>query len=121
MGALMAVHPGPYPPGFDHDPATARALLAAAQRLAEVCDDLARSGRTGRDVVEARPLAGRTADEVRDRHDQLDGDLALLATAALDQVDELRREIQLGAEREAAAAAAQQRWWRALRAWQDAS
>lgn len=57
---------------------------------------------------------------VRDRHGQLDDDLRQLAAAAGDQVDELRREIELGLDRAAEADAAQHRWRQALRAWQAA-
>lgn len=117
----MATHPGPCPPGFAYDPSTARGLLATAERLADAAEDLAHQARAGRAEVESRPFAGRTAAEVRDRHDQLDDDLARLAEAAREQVDELRREIAEGLERESAAAAAQQRWWRDLQAWRDAS
>lgn len=41
----MAVYPGPRPPGFVYDPSTARTLIAAAERLAEAADDLARQAR----------------------------------------------------------------------------
>lgn len=118
-GRLMAVYPGPCPPGFDYDPSTARTLIVAAERLAVAADDLARQARQGRSEVESAPFAGRTADLVRDRHSQLDEDLRRLAAAAGDQVDELRREIELGLDRAAEAAAAQQRWRQSLRVWQE--
>lgn len=119
-GLLMAVYPGPCPPEFVYDPSTARTLVAAAEQLAEAADDLARQARHGRSEVESAPFAGRTADVVRDRHGQLDDDLRQLAAAAGDQVDELRREIELGLDRAAEADAAQHRWRQALRAWQAA-
>ena len=117
----MAVHPGPRPPGFTYDPSTARHLATVAEQLADAAEQLARQARAGRGEVESRPFAGRTATEARDRHEQLDDDLRLLADAARDQVDQLHREIEQGLAREAAAVAARQRWQDELRAWRDAS
>lgn len=116
----MVAHPGPCPPGFAYDPSTARHLITVVERLAEAAQDLARQTRAGRAEVESAPFAGRTADVVRNLHGELDDGLGRLVEAAGDQVDELRREIELGLDRADEATAAQQRWRQPLRAWQAA-